>query len=73
MSLDIRIPIGSMFIVVGVILLVFGLVTFNSDIYKVSLDININLWSGVASLIFGFLMLALAWRASQSNKQKPKS
>jgi protein-S-isoprenylcysteine O-methyltransferase Ste14 len=72
MSLDIRIPIGSMFVIVGAILLVFGLVTFNSDIYKVSLDYNINLWSGVASLIFGLIMLALAWRATEREKQKPK-
>ncbi|MGD0516251.1 MAG: hypothetical protein ABSA26_01840 [Thermoguttaceae bacterium] len=73
MSLDIRIPIGSMFVIVGAILLVFGLVTFNSEeIYKVSMGININLWSGVASLIFGLIMLALAWRASEREKQKPK-
>jgi hypothetical protein len=72
MSLDIRIPIGLMFSLVGAILLVFGVVTKNSDtIYKVSMNININIWSGIASLIFGILMLAMAWRASQSGKQKP--
>ena len=72
MSLDIRIPIGSMFVIVGAILLVFGLVTFNSqETYKVSMGININLWSGVASLIFGLAMLGLAWRATQKEKQKP--
>jgi hypothetical protein len=72
MSLDIRIPIGSMFVIVGAILLVFGLVTFNSEsLYKASLGININLWSGVASLIFGLAMLGLAWRATQKEKQKP--
>jgi hypothetical protein len=73
MSLDIRIPIGLMFVIVGAILLVFGLVSFNSEIYKVSLGININLWSGIVSLIFGFLMLGLAWRATQSQKQGSKS
>jgi hypothetical protein len=72
MSLDIRIPIGSMFVIVGAILLVFGLVTFNSqETYKVSMGININLWSGVASLIFGLIMLGMAWRATQKEKQKP--
>jgi len=70
MSLDIRIPIGLMFVIVGAILFVFSLVS-NSEIYKVSMGVNINLWSGVASLIFGFLMLGLAWRASQREKQKP--
>jgi len=71
MSLDIRIPIGLMFTIVGAILLVFGLVTINSDIYKVSMGNNINLWSGGASLIFGLLMLGMAWRASEKGKQKP--
>jgi hypothetical protein len=72
MSLDIRIPIGLMFVIVGAILLVFGLVTFSSpETYKVSMGININLWSGIASLIFGLGMLALAWRATQKEKQKP--
>ena len=71
MSLDIRIPIGLMFTIVGAILLVFGLVTINSDIYKVSMGNNINLWSGGASLIFGVLMLGMAWRASEKGKQKP--
>jgi membrane-bound ClpP family serine protease len=68
MSLDIRIPIGLLFTIVGAILLIFGLITLNSEIYKVSLGININLWSGIVSLIFGLLMLALAWRASQRAK-----
>lgn len=72
MSLDIRIPIGLMFVIVGAILLVFGLVTFNSEtIYKVSMGININLWSGIVSLVFGLLMLGLAWRAAQREKPKP--
>jgi hypothetical protein len=70
MSMDIRIPIGLMFSILGIILLVFGLVTFHSEIYKVSMNININLWSGLASLIFGLIMLGLAWRAAQSVKQK---
>ncbi len=73
MSLDIRIPIGLMFVIVGVILLGFGLVSYNSEIYKISMGININLWSGIASLIFGLLMLALAWRTMQRDKQKTKS
>ncbi len=70
MSLDIRIPIGLMFTLVGAILLVFSLIS-SSDIYKVSMGININLWSGIASLIFGLAMLGLAWRATQKNRQKP--
>jgi len=74
MNIDIRIPIGLMFVVLGVILTVFGLVTsFGSahDIYQRSLNINVNLWWGLVNLAFGLLMLALVWRASQREKQKP--
>jgi hypothetical protein len=70
MSLDIRIPIGLMFSLVGAILFIYGLVTYNTEIYKVSLGININLWSGFASLIFGVIMLGMAWLAARSEKDK---
>lgn len=72
MSLDIRIPIGLMFALVGAILLVFGLVSFNSDIYKVSMGININLYSGIVSLIFGLLMLWLSWLSATQKKPGAK-
>jgi hypothetical protein len=73
MSLDIRIPIGLMFVIVGAIILVYGLVTFtNVQLYEKSLGININLWTGAASLVFGGFMLSLAWLAAQRDKKKPK-
>jgi membrane-bound ClpP family serine protease len=70
MSLDIRIPIGSMFALVGAILLIFGLLS-RPEIYQVSLGININLWTGLASLIFGLTMLGMAWRAALQNRRPP--
>ncbi len=63
MGLDIRIPIGSLFVVLGGLLAGYGLFS-NPAIYQRSLGIDINLWWGVALLIFGFAMLALAWRAA---------
>ncbi len=74
MNVDIRIPIGLMFVVLGAILTVFGLVTnFGSwaEIYKRSLEINVNLWWGLINLAFGAIMLGLAWRAGEKDKQKP--
>ena len=61
MGLDIRIPIGFMFTIVGVIITLFGLFT-NSDteMYAKSLSININLWMGLLMLVFGGLMLFFA-------------
>jgi hypothetical protein len=64
MSLDIRIPIGLMFGIIGLILAVFGLVS-EPEIYRRSLGVNVNLiWGGVL-LAFAAVMLALAYRASK--------
>ena len=69
MSLDIRIPIGLMFSLVGLILLVFGLITgSNEEMYKHSLDININVWWGLFCLVFGGIMLGWAWLTSDDEK-----
>jgi len=58
MGLDIKIPIGLMFSVLGVILTIHGLVTNgNTEMYQQSLGHNINLWSGVFMIAFGTFML----------------
>ena len=61
MGLDIRIPIGLMFSIFGLIISIYGLIT-NSDaeMYAKSLSININLWMGLLMLVFGGLMLFFA-------------
>ncbi len=63
MGLDIRWPIGLMFSLVGLLMTVFGFVTRgDAEMYKRSLDININLIWGIVLLIFGGFMLAMAMR-----------
>ena len=62
MRLDIRIPIGLMFGIIGLILIVFGLVS-DPEIYDRSLGINVNLIWGCALLAFSAMMLILALRA----------
>jgi len=63
MGLDIRLPIGLMFTILGVLVGGYGLVTRGSAIYvHHSLGININLWWGVALVIFGVAMLLLSRR-----------
>jgi len=57
MGLDIKIPIGLMFGIFGAILGIYGLVTEGNEMYVKSLNVNINLWSGVAMFIFGVVML----------------
>lgn len=61
--LDIKIPIGLMFSIFGVILLVYGFVTNNdADMYRKSLSHNVNLWMGGLMLLFGIVMLLLVRR-----------
>jgi len=62
MNLDIRIPIGGMFSILGVVLLIFGLLTHGHSMYMRSLGININIWWGLALLVFGGAMLFLGVR-----------
>lgn len=69
MTLDICWPIGIMFSLVGALLTVFGLVTSASgEMYRRSLDINVNLWWGLALLVFGGLMLFNAWKNARKVK-----
>jgi len=57
---DIRIPIGLMFSVMGVLITVFGFLTkSDSTMYQRSLGINVNLVMGVVMLVFGLVMLFL--------------
>jgi protein-S-isoprenylcysteine O-methyltransferase Ste14 len=70
MGLDIRVPIGLMFTIFGLVLTILGLVTnSNAEMYKRSLDININLWSGLVILVFGILMLIFALRGKKNRKK----
>ncbi len=68
MRLDVRIPIGAMFTVVGAIITIYGLVS-DKEIYQRSLGININLWWGLVMFAFGAFMLVMARRASQKGKK----
>ncbi len=60
MGLDIKIPIGLMFSIFGLLLTIFGLATSSNEMYSISLNININLWSGIFMLIFGGFMLIIS-------------
>lgn len=60
MGIDIKLPIGLMFSIIGIILTIFGLVTGSETaMYTKSLGININLWIGIFMLLFGGTMLLL--------------
>ena len=72
MGLDIRWPIGLLFSLVGALLVIYGLATgSDTEVYRRSLDININLRWGLVVLAFGATMLALAWRGSRQPAEQP--
>jgi hypothetical protein len=64
MGLDIRLPIGGMFFIVGLLLTVYGLATAGDQAYEKSLNINVNLWWGLAMLVFGVLFLFFGIRGA---------
>jgi len=59
MQLDLRLPIGWMFTVIGLLLVGYGLLA-DRAIYARSLGVNVNLWWGLVLFVFGVIMLALA-------------
>ncbi len=70
MNLDLRIPMGLMFLIVGGILSVYGLVTMGSPIYAKSVGMNINLIWGVVMLVFGGTMFFLGRRSQSRPAEK---
>ncbi|HEX6806460.1 MAG TPA: hypothetical protein VF118_00650 [Gemmatimonadaceae bacterium] len=64
MDLDLRLPLGLMFAIFGVMLTIYGIVS-DRAIYARSLGIDVNLWWGIVLLIFGVAMLALAQRTAR--------
>ena len=67
MGIDIKFPIGLMFSILGLLLTIFGIFTSgDSVLYNRSLGININLWSGCGMLVFGLIMLFLAWKSRKA-------
>ena len=56
---DIRRIIGGLFLLYGVILVVVGIVGSEAEKNKAA-GINVNLWTGLAMLVFGALMVTWA-------------
>ena len=71
MGLDIKIPIGLMFAILGVMLTIFGIATGSDvELYQKSLGININLWTGLFMLFFGVMMLILSKLTKTEKEEK---
>ncbi len=68
MNLDIRLPMGMLFTIIGVLLTVYGAISDRS-MYQRSLGYNVNLVWGLVLLAFGVLMFVLGRKGTS----KPKS
>ncbi|HET6566754.1 MAG TPA: hypothetical protein VFG50_02245 [Rhodothermales bacterium] len=66
MGLDIRLPIGLLFTIFGIMLTLFGAFTTGSPIYVHSLGINVNVIWGICILIFGVVFLYLGRRGTSA-------
>lgn len=65
MGLDIRTPIGLMFTIFGLVVTGWGLVS-DPAIYERSLGVNVNLWWGLAMLVFGLVFLYFGRRGTSA-------
>jgi hypothetical protein len=63
MGLDIRLPIGLMFTVIGMLLTGYGAIA-DKAIFARSLGINVDLIWGVALLVFGIVFVVAGRRGS---------
>ena len=69
MNLDIKLPIGLMFIILGIIITIHGLITMGDvELYQRSLGVNVNLWTGIFMLLFGGVMLGFSKRPGKTKE-----
>jgi H+/Cl- antiporter ClcA len=62
MQLDVRLPMGLLFLILGVILIVYGSLADSAMYVRHSLGQNINVTWGIIFAAFGTIMLFLARR-----------
>jgi hypothetical protein len=65
MGLDIRLPIGALFTLLGAILTLYGVLGDPAK-YQRSLGYNVNLYWGALLVLFGLAMLHLGRRGSSA-------
>jgi hypothetical protein len=71
MNLDLRLPMGLMFLITGAMMAIFGIFTWGSPIYEKSMGMNINLIWGLVMFVFGTTMFLLGRRGQRLAKLAP--
>ena len=67
MGLDVKLPIGLLFTIFGILLTIYGF-TSDPSIYHKSLGVNVNLAWGALMLIFGLVMLFFSKKSLDPKK-----
>ena len=70
--MDLRLPIGIFFLLVGIILVGYGVVSPH-DIPHITEKININLDWGAVLLVFGAGMTFFGWKAEAKARHEKKN
>lgn len=69
---DVRRIIGGLFLLYGIVLTITGLVG-SEQVKTKAAGININLWTGIAMIVFAVLMLAWAlWRPTAPEPEETR-
>ena len=69
-GMDIRLPMGLMFAIIGAVIAIYGFTTQGDPMYTAhSLGINVNICWGSVMFLFGLVMLLLVWNASKKSNQ----
>jgi hypothetical protein len=63
MGLDVRLPLGLLFLIIGALLALYGLSTMGSNLYAKSMGVNLNLVWGSIMMVLG---LVGAWVGRKS-------
>ncbi len=72
MNLDLRIPMGLMFTLVGLILALYGWATQGSALYARTGNVDVNLLWGIVLFVFGLGMFLLGRRSEQKLRRQPR-
>jgi len=64
--LDLRVPSGWFFTLLGVILV--GMGVFAPELRAALTDFNVNLYAGIAMLVFGLFLLLMARQAAGKSR-----
>ena len=67
MGIDVRLPLGGLFLVLGLLLAFYGLTADKAE-FAVSLGVNIDLIWGVVMALFGAAMLGLWFTGRQKGE-----